>query len=50
MHKELLEMVAHAAHEDSKLAGVVLIVVGFFLAPFLIGIPLMLFGAYKLCK
>lgn len=51
MHKELWEVAAHAAaHDDSKAAGVVLIVAGFFLAPFLIGIPLMLWGAYKLCK
>ncbi len=50
MHKEVLEMVAHAAHEDSKLAGVVLIVVGVFLTPFLIGIPLMIWGFYKLFK
>ena len=31
-------------------AGVVYIVAGFFLAPILIGIPLMLYGFWKLCK
>ncbi len=51
MSKEVWEVFAHAAaHDDSKAAGVVLLVVGFFLAPFLIGIPLMLWGAIKLCR
>jgi hypothetical protein len=51
MSKELWEVAAHAAaHDDSKAAGLILIVVGFFLAPFLIGIPLMIWGASKLCK
>jgi len=45
----------HAAHREgekgnNKLAAVVFIVVGFFFAPMLIGIPLMLYGFYKLCK
>jgi len=44
--------VRHAAKEqkESKLAGVILIVIGFFLAPVLIGVPIMLVGFYKLCK
>ena len=51
MSQQIWEHFAHAAaHDDSKAAGVVLLVIGFFLAPFLIGIPLMLAGAYKLCK
>ena len=43
---------AHKADEggNHKLAGVILIVVGFFLAPALIGIPIMIYGFYKLCK
>lgn len=42
----------HAAlHEkDSKLAAVVLIVVGFAFTPLLIGIPIMLIGIYRLFK
>lgn len=41
----------HASdHGQNKIAGVILLIVGFFLAPMLIGIPLMLFGAYKLLK
>jgi hypothetical protein len=44
----------HAAHkgekDNSKLAAVVYIVVGFFFAPMLIGIPLLIYGVYKLCK
>ena len=43
---------AHNADKNGshKLAGVVYIVVGFFLAPVLIGIPLMLYGFYKVCN
>jgi hypothetical protein len=45
----------HGAQRESekgnnKLAGVVFIVAGFFLAPLLIGIPLMIYGFYKLCE
>jgi hypothetical protein len=40
-----------AAHDkDSKLGAIVLIVMGFFFTPMLIGIPIMLFGFYRLCK
>ncbi len=43
----------HSAHgEDEhgshKLAGVAYIVIGFFLTPLLIGVPLMFYGVYKL--
>ena len=43
---------AHQAeeHGNHKLAGVVYIVVGFFLAPALIGFPLMAYGVYLLFK
>lgn len=39
-----------AAHEKKhpKLAGLGLIFIGFFLAPMLIGIPIMIYGIYKL--
>jgi hypothetical protein len=45
----------HGAHQEAecghnKLAGVVYIVVGFFLTPALIGFPLMVYGFYKLFK
>lgn len=40
-----------AAHDkDSKLAAVVLIVMGLFFTPFLIGIPILLIGLYRLFK
>ena len=55
MHWQHLAHILHGAqHEEKhghhKLAGVAYIVAGFFLAPLLIGIPLMLYGFYKLCK
>jgi len=45
----------HSAHQangsgNNKLAGVVYIIVGFFLTPWLVGFPLMLYGFYKLFK
>jgi hypothetical protein len=45
----------HAAHRAShqgshKAAGVIYLIVGFFMAPFLIGIPIMIYGVYKLTK
>jgi hypothetical protein len=44
-------MIHTAAHEkESKLAAVVLIVMGLFFTPFLLGIPVLLFGIYRLCK
>ena len=53
---ELIETLAHAIHaahrsehKTPKLAAVTSIVVGFFLAPMLIGIPLVFYGIYKLC-
>lgn len=39
-----------AKGDDSRGAGVVLLIVGFFLAPIGIGIPLMIIGAIKLFK
>jgi len=45
--------VLHAAQHDksdSKWTAVLLIVVGFFLAPMLIGIPLMIMGFIRLFK
>lgn len=40
-----------AAHEEnSKLAAVVMIVMGLFFTPFLIGIPVLLLGIYRLFK
>ena len=40
-----------AAHEkESKLGAVVLIVMGFFFVPMGIGIPIMLFGVWRLFK
>jgi len=45
----------HAAQHEShrgnhKAAGLAYIVVGFFMAPLLIGIPIMCYGFYKLLK
>jgi len=45
----------HAAHREShrgnhKAAGVMYIVIGFFMAPILIGIPIMIYGVWKLLK
>ena len=37
-------------HGNHKLAGVLYIVIGFFLTPWLIGLPLMGYGVYKLFK
>jgi hypothetical protein len=41
-----------AAHEKKhpKLAGVMLIIIGLFLTPWLIGLPIMGYGFYKLCE
>ena len=41
---------ANAASKGSKLGAVVLIIIGFFLAPMLIGIPLMIYGFVLLCS
>jgi hypothetical protein len=41
---------AAAHHKESKAGAVVLIVMGFFFTPFLIGIPLMIIGFHRLCK
>jgi hypothetical protein len=54
MFNHWLHLVHGARHEEErghhKLAGVIYIVVGFFMAPILVGIPLMLYGFYKLTK
>ena len=45
----------HHAHKEGekgnhKVEGAVYVGTGFFLAPMLVGIPMMLYGVYKLCK
>lgn len=45
----------HKAHEvskggNSKVAAVAYIVIGFCMAPILVGIPIMIYGFYKLAK
>jgi hypothetical protein len=43
----------HAHHhqkENPKMAGLMLIVIGFFLAPFLVGIPMIFYGGYLVAK
>lgn len=44
--------VLHAAAHDknSKVAAVALIVMGLFFTPFMIGIPILLLGLYRLFK
>lgn len=37
-------------HGNHKLAGIVYIIIGFFLAPALIGFPMMVYGFVKLFK
>jgi len=48
----LTHIVHGAMHEkqNPKLAGVVLVVIGLFLTPILIGIPILLLGIYKLSQ
>jgi hypothetical protein len=44
-------MIHAAAHDkNSKLAAVVLIVMGLFFTPFMIGIPVLILGVYRLFK
>lgn len=52
MSNHLPHVIHRAMHEKEhpKMAGVVLIVVGLFFTPWLIGIPILLLGIYKLCK
>jgi len=45
----------HRAHDagksgNGKAAAVAYIVIGFFMAPILVGIPIMIYGFYKLAK
>lgn len=48
----LTHLVHGALHEkeNPKLAGAVLVVVGLVLTPFLIGLPILLVGLYKLSQ
>ncbi len=54
-YQHIVRHMLHGARQaeeqgSHKLAGVVYIVVGFFLTPALIGFPMMLYGFYKLFK
>lgn len=48
--QHLLHGAHRGEHDSPKLAAVIYIIVGFFFAPMLIGIPIMLYGFYKLLK
>lgn len=48
--QQLLHGAAHSRHKSPKTAAIVMIVVGFFMAPMLIGIPIMIYGFYLLSK
>lgn len=51
-HDPILHVVhaaAHAKGKEGKFGAVVLIVVGIFFTPMLIGIPILLVGIAKLC-
>ena len=50
MNPQMWLAASRAAQSEGKGAAVALLVIGFFLAPLLIGLPLMLLGAYKLAK
>jgi len=46
-----LPHIVHQAMEETKnpkFAGVILIIIGLFLTPWLIGIPILILGIYKL--
>lgn len=45
-----IHIASHAMHSESKTGAVALIVIGFFFAPLLIGIPIMIIGFVKLFK
>jgi hypothetical protein len=50
-HDWQTQVIHAAAHDkESKLGAVIMIVMGFFFTPLLIGIPVMLIGIYRLCK
>ncbi len=51
-YQHLPHVIHKAMHEKKhpKLAGLVLIVIGLFLTPWLIGIPILFMGIYKLSK
>jgi hypothetical protein len=44
----LLHYCIEAKGSDAKIVGVVLIIVGVFFAPVLIGVPILIFGIVKL--
>ncbi len=48
-----LHAATHAAHHEKhnpKLAAVMWIIIGFFLAPMLVGLPMIGYGVYKLAN
>lgn len=51
-HHWIHHAVHAAAHdkEHPKLSGVILIIIGLFLTPWMIGIPILIYGFYKLCR
>jgi hypothetical protein len=52
MFPHWLQHAVHASHEKDhpKLAGMMLCFIGLFLAPWLIGIPILIYGIYKLAS
>ena len=52
MNHHLPDLVHKAIEEKKhpKIAGIILIVVGLFLTPWLIGLPILGLGIYKLCE
>jgi hypothetical protein len=48
--QHMLHTARHGEHKSPKSAAVVYIVIGFFFAPMLIGIPILLYGVFLLCK
>jgi len=52
MMHHLPHVIHRAAHEKEhpRVAGLVLCVIGLFLTPWLIGIPILMLGIYKLFK
>ena len=46
--QQLLHGAHRGEHSSPRTAAVVYIVVGFFLAPMIIGIPILIYGVYKL--
>jgi hypothetical protein len=50
------DWIRHAVHaaghekENPKMAAVALIIIGLFFAPWIFGIPILIYGIYKLCN